>query len=238
MLSFDSGCCKAVLHRELWNGNGLVRFGGFLPKNLDFYAWATLLCSHAWDKVCDAWLPPEQCVHLPRKPNLGSFLGVVWGLLPAESLLVLDVSLCGRCVADLPPLRHPLASWLCYGRWVTASGDMARRQGSEEQFTQGQLKGAGLKMINNTTCFAHVCLSARLLLKTTALLGNICFAHQEIALCRHSTVFLNLCVCVLIVSCVSSIPHCVAAFQLLCVCRVFMCVFVCVIDVLLTMCVF
>lgn len=54
-----------------------------------------------------------------------------------------------------------------------------------------------------------------------------------------TTVFLNQCVCVLIMSCVcvSLIPDCVAVFELLCVCHVFMCVFVCVIDVLLTICV-
>lgn len=47
-------------------------------------------------------------------------------------------------------------------------------------------------------------------------------------------------VCVFIMSrvWVSFIPDCVVVFELLCVCHVFMCVFVCVIDVFLTMCVY
>lgn len=134
--------------------------------------------------------------------------------LPAERLLCSQMFLSVAAVLQTFHLgiTHLPVGW----RWAALSGcqwghgTASRPTGTVLLY----LKGAGLKMINDTTCFAHVCLSAR----SPSLLQNICFLHQQITT-QSVSVFVCMCVhvCVLIISCVwvSFIPACFGGFELL-----------------------
>lgn len=133
------------------------------------------LRSCARQKVWDFWRPPQCCVHFPRKHTHKHKLGQLCSvsaevrspLRAFQSQMFLSVAAVSQtfhlAAVCLPVGCVRGAERLSAGRW---HGDKARRN--------NPLKGAGLRMISGTTCFAHVRLG-----------GNICFPRRYVAAARR-----------------------------------------------------